>query len=90
LKPLWSSGVAARPVFAEENLARAQIRPGGTSWRDFVREVVRVAWFAILIQSLNLVQAQQARVLGFVEDLHHHLARELSVREILQKSRCGT
>ena len=36
----------------------------------------------------NLVEALQARVLGFVEDIH--LARELSVREIRQKSRRGT
>ncbi len=37
----------------------------------------------------NLTAALQAHVLGFVEDIHH-LARELSVRDIRQKSRRGT
>jgi hypothetical protein len=57
--------------------------------RKGVSEVVRLAALLFSMYMSNLVEALQARVLGFVEDIHH-LARELSVREIRQKSRRGT
>ena len=58
-----------------------RVRKGG-------REVVRLAALLFSMYMSNLVEALQARVLGLVEDIH--LARELSVREIRQKSRRGT